>query len=526
MSEVRTIYIGEDQGFYSSLEKILRSVVKENCASKSLKYKQGVVVEELARSDYNIVFVDLTSIKKNSGLVEEVVFLKKISRYKPILFAAIVGDNYISSEMGQLFTSGVSLCHVKGGDVDVFILDSLYIALDIDIPFEKFASSPVPEVELEVGVCSTLAKISENFFYLETDVDMESDKIPLRLNIFPDLEAKSFKVEQHQKGAYLCPMTECYALNFPFAGPWDEVSNENMQQETVTTWIESNVERFQQREHYISVITTRKDIYRRVFDLSMVLPVHFDVLDQVEEQLLSGEFTLKKPNLVFFEVCEENTMDKLPVIINAIKSVGQYAPILITYNNPSKAAAIQKVYGYSNIVCVCSELTLNTFQMFLQRFVDKLDISRKISEHYFKISDDSRALNVNLSICLTSINEHEVTFICNKDLPYYCNLHFQMPTDMFVTIVPSPVELKTSVLGRHYFGFIHGVSEVRRSLLRRFVNQYIFEPIEEFTPESIKKFISREPVKLDAEDAIECEEVSTDEVTIYKKPSLDGRSKL
>ncbi len=532
MSSIKQLlYLGNDKDFFEKLRLFASINIRTQYEISSKKYTPGSLIDSIITSRANIVYFDFTSIESKHNIIDEVLYIKKIDKLKSILFVALISDASNKREQQLLFSSGFQLGYVKGTEVESFLADSFYIGLEEKVPMPTYAKARKMDINLEVGVCSTLSSISLENFVVETDLETKTERINLELHLFKELQASSFKVKTHKIAPYVYPMTDTYTLEYPFVGPWDDITDETIQKETVETWIDLNDEALLRKDNFLKIISNNSAIYKSLYDSTSSMPLFVEVTDKIQFGSLKHDLTLKKPPIIFLDLEEEgaNGMDSVAELINELKQIEQYKPILVLLNCPSKADALKKVYGYENIVCVPTPLTIDIFRLLTQSFLEKGKSSDKLDTLFFKFSNPIRAIDVSHDIIVTSLSEHEITFISKTDLPIFSVLHLTLPVECFVTLVPPYHELENSIIGSHYMGLIHGLSEDEKQRLRKFVNQVIYKPINEFSKEEVENILAQKIIKKESmlneedKDNVHETEVKTD---TFKRTAIKGKSKL
>ncbi len=529
------LYLGSDDEFYDEIKDYCKNYIQKGFKIQMENYEPGTIVKAVVENDPNIIYLDFTSFSYREQIFEEILFLKKIRRFKSTLFVAILSNASNKRDQQHLYSSGFQLGYIKGGEIENLIADSFYVGLGIRVPMPRFAKARKIDKEMVVGVCSTLSKVSLEEFYIETDLELNLNELPMMLPMFDELEATSFKVRSYEETGLLYPMTNSFVLEYPYISPWDDINDKTIQKETVETWFELNSEGFLKKDCFVKIVSKNVDLFQPIYEEALALSFFIEVCEMVDFSSIKQELILKKDPLIFFDLEDdengENGMDSIAELINNIKEINDYKPIIVILNNPSKTEALQKVYGYTNIVCIPSKLSTEIFSLFIKSFADKTNFEKNDKNYYFKYSDTLRAVDVFHNIHVTSLSEREITFVSDIDIPMFSVLHLTLPVNCFVTIVPSYFELETSQLGKHYIGFIHGFSEDEIKNLRRFINQIIYKPISEFSPEVVKAVLEQKSIEknIEASDDNE-EENETDEATAdyknFKRPPISGKSKL
>jgi len=523
----RFYYIGTDDEFYNNLEAFLNKNLVGSFELVREIYHKGKILELISKKKPNIVFVDFTSLEEKNIIHEEIIFLKKINKFKSILFAALLSDSSEQREQMHLYSSGFQIGHVKGEEFEDFISNCLFISLDQRVSSPVYAKAQNINKDLEIGMCSTLCSISIDDFTIETDLELVGENLHLKLHIFKDLNLESFKIKDHKDQSLIYPMTDNYKLSFPFAGPWEDITTETIQKETVETWIDTNNEELKTTRCFLRIISDNNDIYRELYNIKETFPLFIDISDNLDIGTIKQDVSQKKPPLIFMDLNEDGpvNIESAVELINNLKKEDDYKPIIVILNNPSRADALKKVYGYQNIVCVPTPLSIELFTLFINRFLEKNKATPLLDNYFFKESDSNRVINVLHTICVTSLSENEITFSSPIKLPMFSVMHLELPIPCFVTLVPSVGESNNESNSHHYVGLIHGISESQKQLLRKFVNQIMFKPLSEFSASTVESILAQKgkvdrPLVTDEVEPKEKKELT------FERTKILGKSKL
>ena len=527
----RLLYLGDDEEFFRNLERYALAYIKKNYETQMKTYESGALIDSLTQTCFNIVFIDFTTLNDRKSLFEELIFIKKVNKFKSILFGALLSDTSNVREQLLLYSSGFQLGYVKGADVEDFLADSFYIGLAEKMPMPTYAKARKINKELRVAGCSTLTSISIQNLKVESDIESDSDHLELEIPLFKDLERVEFKVKSHSTSRYVNLMTDNYVIEYPYVGPWDEVSIDTIQEETVESWLELNSERLVEKQYFLWVLSNRTEIYRSLLESMYSLPFFIEANDKIDFETIKPDLMLKRPPLIFMDLEEDGPtdIDSVSELVNNLRGLEQYKPVIVVLNNPSSASALQKVYGYDNIVCIPQPLSVDIFKLFVKTFLDKSKRPAVLDGLFFAASDPIRAIDVFLNVIVTSLSEHEITFLTKADLPMFTVLHLNLPIECFVTIIPSYFELEKSFTGKHYMGIIHGISEESKQSLRKLVNQMIYQPIKDFSYETIHALLIQKVIEEKEVEPIAQAKEPKEEVINYetfKRPTVRGKSKL
>ena len=548
------IYLGRDQDFLRCLKNFCQKNPEKNVLVKDDQYQTGRILELASEYCPCVIYIDFTDINDEETVVDEVVFLKRYKKYYSILLVSISGDSQEQKNHAHLYASGFQLGYIKGEEVDVLIADSLYIVTRENMLVPQYARAENIDQELKIGFCSTLTRISEEQFQVETDLDESLDHLSMNLPLFKGLAVSAFKIVSRQSVNWLYPMTESYVMQYPYIGPWDELSEETMQKETVETWLSLNRDSLSPKHHFIQIISKHHQLCADLYRISLKLPFFVELYQELDWSSLGESLRIKRPPLIFYDIdsaevaksvnsnensnagnneekkgvmakSEQLVIDKLS---QAIKKIEHYQPILIICNGPAGAGELASSDDHPNIIVITEELSPEIFEFFCSKYIEKKELPESDEGYFFLPSDPRRAIDVFHQVQVTTLSEHEITFISDIEFPMFCVLHLSLPVDCLVTIIPPYRNLKSSPLGKHYLGFIHGISEQNKGLLRAFVNKIIFRPLVNFTPQTVEAMLKRGETRKERSTppAKSKEKVQSSEKKFFKPPAVQGKSKL
>lgn len=527
----RLVYLGNDEEFTDKLTELATEYIDQKWDLFSGEYSQGSLTSILADNGANIVYIDLDFVDSLENLFDEIVYIKRISQYKAILFTAILSSSEDTEKLMQIYSTGFQLSYIKGPGATDFIVDSLYIGLDEKVPMPRYAKATRINIDLRLGICSSLTTITNQGFGIDSDIERTEKVLEVDLPIFEDLEGNVFKIDTHRELSHFYPMTENYQLEYPFADAWEDVTNKTLQPETVETWLDIYSKNLISPPIIFKVFTEDSSLYHDIYMVSAENKIQVEICESIDEDLLSEEFQLKLPPLVFFDIDEEgnNTTEALSRIIGHIKLIEGYTPIVLVSSCPSKTEAFRKVFDYQTMICTPDKITKESFKLFTKSYMEK-NSGPQANYYRVKHTDPLRAVDVLHDVYVQSLTEHELCFASPLNIPFFSTLHLTLPIDCFVTVIPSYYDLGSSKKGKHYLGLISGISEEERMLLRKFVNQIIFNPLEDFSYEEVKARFDRieetSEEELKEQEAVAEEEIKKVENETFKRPEIRGKSKL
>lgn len=488
--EGNTFYIGSDSEFADEIKKFFIGRSSSiNC--KEAKYEPGTLINICTLQLIDIIFIDFSVPgMEMQKLLQETLFLKRISQFKPILLVALFKDEIQKAQSSIIFSSGFQLCYIKGTESEQIFRDSFYIGMRKKIEFPVLALARNINLDLEIGVCSTITCMDKSEFKIETDFESLQEKVKLELRMFPELKCEAFGIKESHPASHQYPMSKSYTIAYPFAGPWTDDSVENIQPETVDTWIDHSKDEFvHDSKTFVRIYSNELKLINELFKLD-------DVATQInfgnDTNNLEIEILFSRPSLIFFELDNEEaeagqiTLKMLDFLLS-ISMGHDYRPIIVVTNSSSTGHALQKAYNYPLIVATSSKLDAKLCHTLIGKYKSKRKEKCEITLQDFRPASEYRSIDVLENFTITSLTEHEVTFYSEHELPMFTVLHFKLPIEFHATIVPPIFHIEKKNNKQHYMAFIHGLTEEQLMVFRKFLNQIIFAPMKDFSENSVKK---------------------------------------
>ncbi len=538
------LYLGQDTEFLKDLDLFCNEtavtkleqhlLVKNVCYPKG--YIDGTVTQESLKGNVVIAFVDFSDeLSTHKALLDEIQFLKRQKSSRSILWVALWGSEDQKREFSYLFSNGFILSYIKGTENHLLFFDSFHLAFEKEIDSLDYARARNINLKLKVGFIASLSLISKNFFTIETDIEPSGDQFLLRMGIIDKLKEKSFKIKTHYFSNYQFPFTECYSMIYPYPGPWDEITIDSLQKETVETWIDNNQSKLKLLPKFIKVYTSNSLLLEDIADLNDTFV--FESEDKMYQDTIDSELELKRPGLIFIELTKSDKngavdLEQAELLIKTIRKKPTYEPVLIFSQCPSQAVALGKLFQYKNLLAMEEALSLKSLKLFLETYKEKIKKEELTGEYCFSNIDSRRSIEIIDAIDLKSLTEHDVTFFYPTQIPMYSVLHFELPVDFYATIIPVYQEITKHQRGFYYKAIIHGISEDAKKDLRKFVNQIIYKPIESITKEVVESILEHAPEKIipKVEEAV-TKEADEEEPEVSQevggvKRRFKGKSKL
>jgi hypothetical protein len=162
-------------------------------------------------------------------------------------------------------------------------------------------------------------------------------------------------------------------------------------------------------------------------------------------------------------------------------------PIVIIFNNASSSDAFVKIYRYDKLIVFPEEFNFDLLKMLIKNYRKKHPFVENVNKYNLSSDYEGSYFDIPLPVKITSLTEHEITFLSKHELPYFSVLKFKVPCDAYLTIVPEIRELPHVPEFFHYMGFINGIVEKDKMELRQLVNYIVTAPKEELAELELSK---------------------------------------
>lgn len=485
------LYLGQDKDFFFNLSTFCLDI-----KTKALQIptcKRGELSLTCLNHPLRMIFIDYTNPEVDlDAIQEEVIFLKRIPRFQSILFIALFSKSEEKVLNQSIFISGFQFSFMKGCDESLLFKDCFGIVTGKDMHHSVFAKAENILKNYEVGICSSLTSISMNDFIIESDFKFADSLLPISLPIFPDLQRKYFSISRSCSSSLAYPMPNSYVLELPISSGWDSDSLDVIQADTISTWLDHNSEENFKKGHFINVLSKNMALLPELFSIHKDSLFNINFNENLSDDEMLSLLSLSKPKLIFIDLETEgnNNLEFVSKIITSIKTIDNFDPVIIIANSLSTGNALQKVLSYPLILVTKTFLDTPFILSLIRSFeVRKLKKEMTSQSHFFSGNDPRRSVEVKCEIRISSLTEHEIVFLSQTKLPPLAILHFHLPLDFNATIVSERPENAHSE-SFYYIAIIHGMTEDKLEILRKFVNKIISNPLKEFSQTHIQEVLN------------------------------------
>lgn len=483
----KILYMGSDSDYIEKLEVFYKEKLMSPDSSIITREEHEVddffnyILEEMP----HLIILDFSNAEavlpeNNTKLFEQVHFLKRNSFFKGIAFIALFSSREQIRNYLGLISYGVNYFFVKGTENIFSLLDSCYIGFEQNVPVPPFAKARdlnLPFVSKSLGVLGFIGKES---LVIESDIDFDIDSDQMiDLSIADGNFPKKLTVAAERE------FTDFYFFNghefdIPFCGAWDEPSEDNIEEDTYQTWLDFNQDNFECKKGRLIFFIREKEALESVFQLSKKY-TSFDlqVNPEVQNVLVNS-----RPSIIFIQLDigeegDESIYGPFISLVNHIKAMPSYEPLIVLFSSPSSKEALEKAYMYNKLVVsslpYSEKIVFSMLNKLEEKFSEREDIIRRLP-----MLNPMSLVQIGIEIKITSLTERQITFYATAGIPMYSLMTMSVPLPMLITIVPQVDFLPSKDGQEHYLGIINGISTEDRQKLRRFINFLIHKKPKQF----------------------------------------------
>ncbi|MFT6068998.1 MAG: hypothetical protein ACJAT2_002243 [Bacteriovoracaceae bacterium] len=454
---------------------------------RRLDYSEDTVIEKLKElRPFAIIFDFSKELKNINSLFMKLNFVKKCPDYKSLPIISLFSSKSDLEKHAYLFAMGLNYPFIKGSDEKILFSDIHYISFESETPFGKYAKAQLNNLPYDGKLISNIYGFTENSILIESDLYSETESLE---KISLEFTGEEKTLEVRTQGSYDLGITGTYLFRgeyeVPFLGPWDEPTSDLILKDSYESWLEENEDLFKQKLGRALIVSSRVDDYILAGELTDL--TQFDIYNSSSFEETKRFLESYKFDLIFFRLDKnddpkktENNFENLFRLTNAVKNISDGESIFVVFNSPSRTDAIRKALEYNQVLSVSDDIYKDKLSSLISVFEQK---GRKMSCQtycYAPYLNDARCY-FNIEMMVSSITEHEITFYSESDIPMYSLLKIEVPSSLFLIIVPPTTQLEMDKKGNHYMAFITGGEESDAELLRSFVNRAIIDGLEEFS---------------------------------------------
>ncbi|MBL7664309.1 MAG: hypothetical protein JNM93_04200 [Bacteriovoracaceae bacterium] len=521
------LYYGNDDEFFEIMQRFYKTIDPKAFSVHKHSFDNNFYSAIVKEHPHLVVF-DFVNFKHDLGhFAQALNFLRKNRELRSIPFVALFKSKEELEQNLFLLDSGIVYTFIKGLDVDIFLTDVFFMAFEDPIRFRQFATAPGIDCEANIQVLSSIVSVNADKLSIDTDIEFEDDALTIQSNLFEGFYLKNINSYFLNQNARVYDHIFNIDFLLPYPGPWDTPTEEHLRRDTVETWIENFKPQFNPKVGSICIVDHRLDSTEKIIELNSKVPCHVNFISEFTDN--HNIVVMDRPSIIFYQTGYEehgkkNTPQDLKIIIDQIKHMGDYEPIILMFNNPSKSEAVRQAFGYQHMLSDAQSIEHSLIPEFLKIHEAKRTEQNKAANEYkFQIQDNHRLVEIDYKVKISSLSEHVVTFYSKRKIPLYVVLVFNFPIRFFVSIIPPIYEIHNSPYGNQYMGFIHGLDDKDLSILRKFVNKLIPSPHDVFQQFLDTKNNKTEDIVENADDVTSADKAVADNEAA-EQPSIPQRT--
>lgn len=514
------VYVGDDPDLARLLDALCAR--RGGWSLRTVSPSADTFSELLALVDLKLVVYDFTvqAVVTDAFCQQLLIFRTLVpSRYVPVV--GLFSSTAQRDELSHLFTLGLSYAHIKGADTAVFEADCTWLVTNRDETLGEFATARNLDLDYHCEALAALVELGSDQLVLDTDV--VSDFQGLSAQAFGEqspLQIEVLDVQEHGQLNDTFHSAKCF-LHYP--GPWDEVQETTLQQDTLETYV-SQLPPVHMAP--VVVYTNNRSLQQAIVGSPVVESFRiFCVNDAVQ---FAGVVAALVPSLVLVDLASDAEEEKL---LQALRETQlkrpEWAPHLLLSGGSLTTDMAKIQLSTDRVLATTKRLDARTLREILVVKAKKLTFDDDALVRGFQLSDPSRLVSFRLPVRIRSLSEHEVNFYCQAEIPMFTVLRFTAPVVFYVLLVPTARPSVSERWGTHYRALIHGLDHEDEVLLRSYVNSIIFTPPKAFGILSKHEA----PQCLPAKDAGTMTEAPpTESAVVHELPTVGrvrtGKSKL
>ncbi len=533
----RAIYIGRDEAYLTEVQTTF------SAEDEIFYYLQSIespisFINAILDVIPNMIMVDITEFDRSPEDVERFLYimrmLKSSNSIGSCLYVAIFESKEHRNKYSFLFSLGFNVGVIKTDDLSLYN-DFSYIVGSPNFIFTPYATARFDLIKYMGKVQIDIQSLTDSYLFVSSDIPIEEWQEDIVFKIFDDYNVTYYDQIRLEGGCVFSDYLYSYAMMFPYAGPNEELTDDSLFPEMIETWMDLNKSRMIIHQGAAMIISVDINYVQVAQSLSEKYDMDLFYYRYVDED--ENPIVEILPDIIIVDIRQmEESGTSIKKIVETIESVEAYQPMLITFGNLSTSEATQKAFSYFNILAVKEDICSKFIDQLVGVYKKSGKVSSCESVTRFKLTDPRRVGKLDLPIEVTSISEQFITFASRVEIPFFTNIFFDQPCDIVAIIVPAFKELEAMPGRKHYMALIHSYGHGEKQKLRRFVNQCIFNPPDEFVYKDIEiekdeGYFAR-PVDAEGnviEENVEREETKAESASKHFKNNkivVGGKSKL
>lgn len=484
-------YLGDDEEF---LQGGIAYYARKSSAFEHYNYVAVAPTPDLAFLDLlsgvncYLVLIDFThkGVDQNI-LLKQMALLKRHNKYRQVVFAGLFKDKEHLENYFHFSHYGLTYYHIKGSDISHLFDDTFYVAFDESPRFPSYAQAKNMLLPYEISMPGAVTEMDSETMKLICDVDLDLEKLRIKHRLFDTERIDEVPVSARFQGTETGDSMNTYLLNFPYPGPWDEVTPDSLLKDTVETFL-SQYEGFHAPKSKFLVYTLDDTLFKDILKIGGSK----DFKLEVDQGQIECRVPALRPDIIIIDYLPGPDgapfVDFVQNIIDAITQIEDYQPYIIIFRSELSSPELQAQFNWPKMLGQEQACQIQTLELLLGLYSGKKSAQQINTEkRCFFHADPKSLVEVKFDVYVTGLSEHEITFYCAHELPMYGQLKLDVPVNCQLLIVPPIRNLSSSSKGTHYMAFIHGIDHDEAAQLRIFVNQIIFTPLKKFERTTLKQ---------------------------------------
>ncbi|MBT4792235.1 MAG: hypothetical protein HON90_11740 [Halobacteriovoraceae bacterium] len=538
---MKVLYLGKDALFLTGLTQTFSEVYADSPINIHELFPEpgsfiGKFLPLILQEKSNIIIVDFST---DFELMRELAWQLSISlNPKDVTLVGVLDiphNEESEHELDLVSLTQIPIIHYKGNDLKNIIFDAMYLTNFNNQARGEYATFSNPALYKKANYFSALTYILDNSkAIMESSVPLvEGDHLRLESDDLPAINNKYAKVIGSSNELLRTKFSNRYLLDLEFEGgevqdislERDDAPEED-EKETPTPEAISKVDLKDLKLNIEQLKNASKEGLKKL----LMIQSNLDVLNQLSQPLIDYPYNIKfltkftsemnllktfRPHLISVELTtksapkveseeekindsedtdeagysSEINLEDIKKLVAMIKSIDNYSPVINLFNCPKLTDDQMQALDYPMLMTINTKMTIELLIKMLEaiekknseevqeapdRFLDGVKVPFK-----FKMLDKEVRVRHSIEIKITSLSEHEVTFISNKKLPEREILYTEMPAKFYFTVVLPIDTLEKSKIGNHYFALIHGITPSETQKLRSVVNELFFLELQE-----------------------------------------------
>ena len=500
------IYLGEDQGYWESLKQGF-SKFKQLKFEFELRFEQDHQkiqshIPFVFEKKPKVLFVDLS---KNCDEMLHILRAQKRTNMniKPFIIA-LVDYNQGKGVLQQAVMAGARCAHIKSGEVDSVIFDSIAFAFSNALEDHGFATCKLEDTS-SIFIPAKAGVISAGGMQIESDFKIIKDEKYFLHNYWSNqklLKSPLAKARNQEIEDLFYNYEYAQEFSFQYVEPievdesMDDEEVEKLNADLQSTmkeskmamqaWIESNRERSKPKLIKCVVIDKELNFY---IDQPLTDSYNFVMRCQPFLKKVKKELLKIMPHMIVFnfedvdpaerEANEEiaymfNDNKNLQYLIKVIQSINDYQPFLVVFNSEHDTKKLQRVLNYPQIIAHKENLNPELVVKMAGLLEKKLFGQEEVFSENVVILDKKHPatyVEIEVPIVIKACSETDIYFECDEELDYQTILRINHPTNMYITVCEHP---KFSKEQTKYYAVVNGIGEDEVQDYRKFINSVYF----------------------------------------------------